>query len=77
MQKVYGVSLRGRGRKAIIATTSWEKAAAALGISVGSARKFGSITGNAQEIALATAHPGVCFIRETDHSPFVSTTVSN
>ncbi|MFY7873278.1 MAG: hypothetical protein ACOVQL_13000 [Limnohabitans sp.] len=72
MLKVYGMNLDGR-RRGIVAATSWSKAAGAANIPVSRAKQYGCVTGNAEEIALATSRPGVCFIRETDHAEFLPT----
>lgn len=59
--RVYGFGFDGE-RRAVIATTSWAKAAAAFNVPVGRARTYGSITGNAEECTQALARPEVPFV---------------
>jgi hypothetical protein len=69
--KVYGTRLSvGKAARApngscqvrcVVATTSWTEAAKAFGVTLGQLRAFASITGNATEIAVASAKPGVPF----------------
>ncbi len=66
--KVYGWNHNGRHR-VIVAATSWEKACTAVpNTSVGYAREYGSITGNAGEIAQAMTQPGVAFYKKNQFS---------
>ena len=58
--KVYGIPYMGRYRR-IVATTSWAKAAEAIGVGVRYARDYGSITGNESEIFVAMSSPGDAF----------------
>jgi hypothetical protein len=62
--KVYGWTsfhrTGGQVRK-IIAATSWTEASRLSGCRMSELRFCGSITGNDQEIALATAKPGTLF----------------
>lgn len=73
MLKVYGMNVDGK-RRAIIATTSWRKAAIAAGITVSRAYRYGSVTQNEFEVTLANSTPNVCFMRESDNAPFLSMT---
>jgi hypothetical protein len=72
MLKVYAMNVDGK-RRAIVATTSWRKAAVAAGITVSRAYRYGSVTFNSFEVTLANSAPNVCFMRESDNAPFLST----
>ncbi len=66
--KVYGWNHLGRHR-VIVAATSWEKAAVAVPhTSVSHVRAYGSVTGNAGEIAQAMSKPGVAFYKKNQFS---------
>lgn len=52
---------RSRQVRVVVATTSRQKAAAVMGISVGELRSYGSETGNRDEIAQAMTSPGTAF----------------
>lgn len=58
--KIYGMNWGGTYR-VIVATTSWKAAAAIVGMSVDSARTYGSITQNDEELKIATSRPGTAF----------------
>jgi hypothetical protein len=76
--KVYGVTLivnecppaaNGcRQARCIVASTSQSKAADLFGMTIGQFRSFGCETGNAKEIEVATAEPGVVFWSPLDWS---------
>ena len=53
-------------RRAIVATRTKAEAAKAFGVSMYWLNLYGSQTGNAEEIAVATAEPGVVFHRHID-----------
>ena len=55
-----------RQTREIVATTSWRRAAILGGQTVGGLRRYGSITGNPFEIALATSKPETVFWRPLD-----------
>jgi hypothetical protein len=63
--KVYGFWIFHDGKqvRAIVATTSWRRAAELANVTIGHAQMYGAITGNAQELALANAVPDTVFIR--------------
>lgn len=55
------------GRRAcLIATTTKRAAAEACGMSLYAFGQYASQTGNADDIALATSHPGVLFVHRLD-----------
>lgn len=61
--KVYGtiVSARASQYRCVVAAKNQLEAAERLGISVSHLRAYGSITGNVEEVALATGKPGTVF----------------
>jgi hypothetical protein len=64
--KVYGGSYMGRHR-AIIAAHNAQEVADALGnASAYYVRGYWSVTGNAEEIAMAMARPGILLIERSD-----------
>lgn len=71
--KVYGVTVTLRGNagfkqvRAIVAATSISKAAAALRITPNRLRTYGSVTGNATELEVALADPGVVYFNPDEH----------
>lgn len=60
--KVYSVRTHRPGHRveglALVATTSYVRAAVAIGCTVGYLRTYGSITENEADVALAKASPG-------------------
>lgn len=60
--KVYGLEILSpdshRQVRAIVAARSWRAAAEALGVNAGWAQKWGSVTGNAEELEIAAREPG-------------------
>jgi len=60
--KVYGINIDGVNR-CIVAAKSLKAAAVSFRVSYSYMRGWGSDTGNAEEIALATSTPGVVYIK--------------
>jgi hypothetical protein len=52
--------------RAIVAAPSREKAARAIGVAQSQLANYGSVTGNAEEVATATAEPLTVFWRPLD-----------
>lgn len=53
---------------AVVAATSQAAAAEALGVTVGHLRNYGSVTANEQDVAVASAEPGVVFWQPLNRS---------
>lgn len=61
--KVYGTILHANASqyRCVVAAKNQPEAAERLGVSVGHLRAYGSITGNVEEVTLATGKPGTVF----------------